>query len=138
MRNLVLLIFATFIAQMIDGVVPPNEDGTTVVSRQRQRRLDRMAIRRETTTNKRLSRQRELKQRQQRARDQLRQARAQMTPEQVDVRQQQDRDRRANMTPEQQDFRHQQDREQHSQVRAELTREQLEIRHWSPNRGGLR
>mgnify|MGYP006180367623 CR=1 FL=1 len=110
-ETLVLLIFATFIAQMIDGVVPPNEDGTTVVSRQRQRRLDRMAIRREATTNLRLARQREQRQRQQQARDQLRQARAQMTPEQLKVRQQQDRDRRAEMTPDQLEFRQQQDRQ---------------------------
>ena len=92
MHTLVLLIVTTFIAQMIDGAVPPNEGGSSDVSRQKQRRLDRMAIRRETTTNQRLSRQRELKQRQQRARDQLRQARAQMTPERVDVRRQKDRE----------------------------------------------
>jgi hypothetical protein len=127
-----LLIVTTFIAQMIDGAVPPNEGGTSDVSRQRQRRLDRMAIRRETTTNQRLSRQRELKQRQQFRRDQdreqHRQARAQMTPEQLEVRQQQDRDRRAEMTPERLEFRQQQDRDRHSQARAEMTPERLEFR----------
>ena len=69
---------------MIVGAVPPNEGGTTVVSRQRQRRMDRMAIRRQRTTNQRLARQCEQRQRQQQARDQLRQARAQMTPERVE------------------------------------------------------
>ena len=44
MRTLVLLIVTTFIAQMLIGAVPPNEDGTTDVSSQRQRRLDRMAV----------------------------------------------------------------------------------------------
>ena len=129
MRNLVLLIFATFIAQMIDGVVPPNEDGTTVVSRQRQRRLDRMAIRREATTNLRLARQREQRQRQQQARDQLRQARAQMTPERVDVRRQKDREQhrrsRAELTPEQLEDRRQQDRDR----RAEMNPDQLDRSH---------
>jgi uncharacterized protein (DUF2062 family) len=57
MRTLVLLIFTTFIAQMIIGAVPPNEGGTMVVSRQIQRRMDRMAIRRQRTTNQRLARQ---------------------------------------------------------------------------------
>ena len=79
MRTLVLLIVTTFIAQMLIGAVPPNEDGTTDVSSQRQRRLDRMAILRQRTTNQRLARRCEQRQRQQQARDQLRQARAQMT-----------------------------------------------------------
>ena len=95
MRTIVLLIVTTFIAQMLIGAVPPNEDGTTDVSSQRQRRLDRMAILRQRTTNQRLARRCEQRQRQQQARDQLRQARAQMTSEQLEDRQQQDRDRYA-------------------------------------------
>jgi hypothetical protein len=128
MRTLVLLIVTTFIAQMLIGAVPPNEGGTSDVSRQRQRRLDRMAIIRQRTTDQRRARQREQSQRQQRARDQLRQARAELTPEQLEDRQQQDRDRRAEMTPERLEFRQQQDRDRHSQARAELTPEQLEER----------
>jgi hypothetical protein len=86
-----------------------------------------MAIRREATTNIRLARQHEQRQRQQRARDQLRQARAELTPEQLEIRQQQDRDRRADMTPERLVFRQQQDRQQHRNSRAALTPEQLEV-----------
>ena len=44
---------------MIDGAGGPPNEGTTVVSSQRQRRLDRMYIRRQVTNNHRLARQRQ-------------------------------------------------------------------------------
>jgi len=56
----------------------------------KQRRLDSMAIRRQISANQRLARQRQQKHWQQQARDQICQARAEMTQEQLDFWQQQD------------------------------------------------
>jgi len=73
-----------------DGAGPPDE-GTAVVSIQRQRRLDRMSVRRQTTNNYSLAQQHQhqLRQRQQfcqeQNREQHREARAEMTPEHLAV-----------------------------------------------------
>jgi len=81
-----------------DGAGPPDE-GTAVVSIQRQRRLDRMSVRRQTTNNYSLlaqQHQHQLRQRQQfrleQDREQYREARAEMTPEQLENRREQDRE----------------------------------------------
>jgi hypothetical protein len=78
----------------VDGAGPPNEV-TSVVSIQRQRRLYRMAILRSRADNNRLARQHQLSQRQQLRREQdrqqHRQARAEMSPEQLENRREQDR-----------------------------------------------
>ena len=133
MHTIVLLICTTFIAQMIVGAVPPSVGGTTFVISQRQQRLDRTAIRRRNLTNiTRLDRQRQQRLRQQQVRDQNRErsrrSHAASTPERLAVRQQQVRDRnrssRANLTPEQLELRRQGERD----VRASLTPERLEFR----------
>jgi len=87
-----------------DGAGPPDE-GTAVVSIQRQRRLDRMSVRRQTTNNYSLAQQHQhqLRQRQQFRQEQNRE---------------QHREARAEMTPEQLENRREQDREQHCQARA--------------------
>ena len=84
----------SFIAQMIVGAVSPNE-GTVVVLSQRQQRLDRLAIIRRNITNQRLARQHQQRQRQQQVRDQNRErcrSRADLSPERLEFRQQQDRE----------------------------------------------
>ncbi len=106
---------------------PPNE-GTAVVSIQRQRRLDRMSVRRQKTNNYCLAKQHQhqLRQRQQflqeQNREQHREARAEMTPVQLANRQEQDRDQhriaRAELTPEQLENRQEQDRDQHRRATA--------------------
>ena len=87
-----------------DGAGPPDE-GTAVVSIQRQRRLDRMSVRRQTTNNYSLAQQHQhqLRQRQQFRQEQNRE---------------QHREARAEMTPEQLKNRREQVREQHCQARA--------------------
>ena len=87
-----------------DGAGPPDE-GTAVVSIQRQRRLDRMSVRRQTTNNYSLAQQHQhqLRQRQQFRQEQNRE---------------QHREARAEMTPEQLENRREQVREQHCQARA--------------------
>ena len=79
---------------MLVGDATPNV-GTEVVncfSSQRQRRLDRMSIRRQITTNHRLVLQRQQRNRQHQVRDQFRRAAvdAERTPEQLEFRLQQD------------------------------------------------
>jgi hypothetical protein len=109
----------------VDGAGPPNEV-TSVVSIQRQRRLYRMAILRSRADNNRLARQHQLSQRQQLRREQdrqqHRQARAEMSPEQLENRREQDRQQHrrtyAEMTPEQLEIRQEQDRDQHRRTRA--------------------
>ena len=81
-----------------DGAGPPDE-GTAVVSIQRQRRLDRMSVRRQTTNNYSLAQQHQHQLRQQQQfcqeqnREQHREARAEMTQEQLENRREQDRER---------------------------------------------
>ena len=104
------------------------DEGTAVVSIQRQRRLDRMSVRRQTTNNYSLAQQHQHQLRQQQQfrqeqnREQHREARAEMTPEQLENRREQDREQhreaRAEMTPEQLENRQEQVREQHCQARA--------------------
>ena len=110
-----------------DGAGPPDE-GTAVASIQRQRRLDRMSVRRQTTNNYSLAQQHQQQLRQQQQfrqeqnREQHREARAEMTPEQLENRREQNREQhreaRAEMTPEQLENRREQVREQHCQARA--------------------
>ena len=110
-----------------DGAGPPDE-GTAVVSIQRQRRLDRMSVRRQTTNNYSLAQQHQQQLRQQQQfrqeqnREQHREARAEMTPEQLENHREQNREQhleaRAEMTPEQLENRREQVREQHCQARA--------------------
>ena len=87
-----------------DGAGPPDE-GTAVVSIQRQRRLDRMSVRRQTTNNYSLAQQHQHQLRQQ---QQFRQ----------EQNREQHREARAEMTSEQLENRREQDQEQHCQARA--------------------
>ena len=91
-----------------DGAGPPDE-GTAVVSIQRQRRLDRMSVRRQTTNNYSLAQQHQhqLRQRQQFRQEQNR-----------EQNREQHREARAEMTLEQLENRREQNREQHRQARA--------------------
>lgn len=91
-----------------DGAGPPDE-GTAVASIQRQRRLDRMSVRRQTTNNYSLAQQHQhqLRQRQQFRHEQDR-----------EQNREQHREARAEMTQEQLENRREQDREQHCQARA--------------------
>jgi len=83
-----------------DDCITVPDKGTAVVSIQRQRRLDRMSVRRQTTNNYSLAQQyqHQLRQRQQfwfcleQDREQHREARAEMTPEQLENRREQDRE----------------------------------------------
>ena len=114
-----------------DGAGPPDE-GTAVASIQRQRRLDRMSVRRQTTNNYSLAQQHQHQLRQQQQfrqeqnreqnREQHREARAEMTPEQLENHREQNREQhreaRAEMTPEQLENRREQVREQHREARA--------------------
>ena len=120
---------------MLVGATSPNE-GTAVVncfSSQRQRRLDRMCIRRQITTNHRLVLQRQQRNRQIQVRDQFRRAAVddERTPEQLEFRRQQNREQhrrtRDGMTPEQLEYGQQQNRDRHRQAHATLTFEQLEV-----------
>jgi len=114
-----------------DGAGPPDEgtaavpdEGTAVVSIQRQRRLDRMSVRRQATNNYSLAQQHQhqLRQRQQfrleQDREQHREARAEMTPEQLENRREGERRARDELTQEQLEFRQQQDRDQHRRATA--------------------
>ena len=81
-----------------DNCITVPDEGTAVVSIQRQRRLDRMSVRRQTTNNYSLAQQHQhqLRQRQQfrheQDREQHREARAEMTQEQLENRREQDRE----------------------------------------------
>ena len=77
-----------------------------------------MAIRRQISANQRLARQCQQKHRQQQARDQICQARAEMTSEQLENRREGERRARDELTQEQLEFRQQQDRDQHRRVTA--------------------
>ena len=124
---------------MLVGDATPNV-GTEVVncfSSQRQRRLDRMSVRRRITTNHRLVLQRQQRNRQIQVRDQFRRANvdAERTPEQLEFWQHQNQEQhcrtRDGMTPEQLEFRQQQNRDRHRQAYADLTPEQLPLKNKS-------
>ena len=88
-----------------DNCITVPDEGTAVVSIQRQRRLDRMSVRRQTTNNYSLAQQHQHQLRQQ---QQFRQ----------EQNREQHREARAEMTSEQLENRREQDREQHCQARA--------------------
>ena len=91
-----------------DGAGPPDE-GTAVASIQRQRRLDRMSVRRQTTNNYSLAQQHQ---------HQLRQQQQFRQEQNREQNREQHREARAEMTPEQLENRREQVREQHREARA--------------------